>query len=115
MSDGVRKLSDVVRKVTDGLAGGGNAQKWKSGSEPPKHDTRVYFEGFAFSEKKKLWKSLFENTMENPFFYFLNADRNAQKNYNSNMDNLISNLLSELIFTFGKWSNWKYANKKASF
>ena len=25
---------------------------------------------------------------------------------------LISNLLSELIFDFGKWSNWKYANRR---
>ena len=28
------------------------------------------------------------------------------------MDILISNLLSELIFDFGKWSNWKYANTR---
>ena len=28
------------------------------------------------------------------------------------MDILIANLLSELIFDFGKWSNWKYANTR---
>ena len=28
------------------------------------------------------------------------------------MDILISNLFLELIFDFGKWSNWKYANTR---
>ena len=28
------------------------------------------------------------------------------------MDILILNLLSESIFDFGKWSNWKYGNKR---
>ena len=81
-------------------------------SEPPKPDTRVYFEGFCLFRKKigenkvlPLLNHFLKIQWEIHFFDFLNADRNAPKKFNSNMDNLISNLLSELIFAFGKWSN----------
>ena len=59
-------------------------------------------------------KSLFENTMGNPFFWLFEilTETLQKKIYNRNMDILISNLLSESIFDVGKWSNWKYANTR---
>ena len=55
-------------------------------------------------------KSLFENTMGNPFFDFFKYWPNLFKKKKRMEIWAFSflNLLSEAIFDFGKWSNWKY-------
>ena len=52
-------------------------------------------------------KSLFENTIENPFFDFFKILTKTllKKIQIRNIDSLILNLLSESVFDFGKWSN----------
>ena len=81
---------------------------------PPK--LRPILGVFGFLRKKFRQKKdptlvmlLFENTMGNPFFFYINRN-SSKKIYNRNMGILFSNLLSESIFDFGKWSNLKYAN-----
>ena len=84
----------------------GTFQNGASGMLPPK--LRHILECLAFSDicfvKKKdptLVKSLFENTIGNPFFdfFFLNIDQNSSKKIqNRNMGFFFSNLLSKSIF-----------------
>ena len=105
------------RLVGEGLSG--YCLIWASSMLPPKLGHILgclALTEYFFCQKKNPTqvKSLFKNTMENPFFDFFQYWPKLfnYKIWNRNMDIFISNLLSESIFDFGKWSNGKYTNTR---